>query len=164
MIKLYKDSKISINPDFIKAEDAYTGVIVQAEVVRDETESEEDYIEFRNKAASVDELIETTITNKVIVHHSGDEDVIASFNPNSTVLVSDYATIKEKLAKDLEVGDMLVDSNYYQKFLEKDEDSIAVFVQQVELIEGEFEGYELTLNDSSYTYHGIYIDDMFVKY
>lgn len=164
MIKVYKDSKISINPDFIKAEDVYTGVILQGETLRDDSETDDDYIDFRNRSVIVDEMIETTISNKIIIHHSGDDDITSSFDPNCTVLVSDYSKIEEKLAKDIQVGDMLVDANYYQKFLENDEDSIAVFVQGVDFIEGEFDGYELTLDTTNYNWYGIYVDDMFVKY
>ena len=164
MTKVYTNSKLSINPDNIIASDIYTGVILQGECIKSKNDTDEDHLEFRNKSADVYDIVETKINGKVVIHHSGESDITASFNPESILLVTDYSTITEKKAIDIEIGDNLVDGNYYQKFLEKDEDAVPVFVQNIEFIEGEFDGFDIILDDTRYDWYGIFVDDMFVKY
>ena len=165
MTSIYKQSNVSVNPDSILGEEIYTGVIVQGECVKSFDETDENHLNFRNKNATIDELIPTKITGKITIHHSGEEELLSVFSPESTLLVTDYKTITEKKAKDIAIGDNLVDGNFYQKFLEKDEDARAVFVQQVDYDETtEFDGYSVKLDDSVYSWYGIFVDDMFVKY
>lgn len=165
MTSIYKQSNVSVNPDSILGDEIYTGVIVQGECVKSFDETDENHLNFRNKNATIDELIPTKIKGKITIHHSGEEELLSVFNPESTLLVTDYKTITEKKAKDIAIGDNLVDGNFYQKFLEKDEDARAVFVQQVDYDETtEFDGYSVKLDDSVYSWYGIFVDDMFVKY
>lgn len=165
MATLFKQSNVSVNPDSLLAEEIYTGVIIQGECIKDFEETEENHLNFRNKNATVDELVDTTIKGKITIHHSGEEELTSSFDPEATLLVTDYKTLTEKKAKDITIGDNLVDGNFYQKFLEKDEDARAVFVQQVEYDEHtEFDGYSVKLDDTVYSWYGIFVDDMFVKY
>ena len=162
--KVYVDSKLSVNPDNIIASELYTGVILQGECVKSENETDEDHLDFRNKSVHLYDIIDAKINGKVVLHHSGEEDLTSSFDPESTLLVSNFDTIQEKKAIDIKIGDSVVDSNYYQKFLEKDDDSFPVFIQNVEYIEGEFDALELVLDSSGYEWYGIFVDDMFVKY
>lgn len=170
MAKIFKTSNVSVNPDNILAEEIYTGVIVQGECNKDSEETDENHLNFRNRDAAVSELIETKITGKITIHHSGESDLTASFDPESILLVTDFKTITEKKAKDIVIGDNLVDSNFYQNFLEKNEEVIsthssAVFVQGVDYdTTTEFDGYNIVLDSSIYSWHGIFVDDMFVKY
>lgn len=165
MANIYKQSNVSVNPDSILGEEIYTGVILQGECNKSSDETEENHLNFRNKNATIDEIIPTKIKGKIIIYHSGEENLTSSFDPESTLLVTDYKVLTEKKAKDIAIGDNLVDGNFYQKFLEKDEDARAVFVQQVEYDEHtEFDGLSVKLDSTIYSWYGIFVDDMFVKY
>jgi len=163
MVKVYGESRLSINPDEIKALDAYTGVVLQAEPAIN-ADTEQDYGYFRNKSVVIDEILPTKITDKVVVHYGGDEDLTCSLPPESKVLVTNFKKLIIKEAKDLKIGDNLVDATYYDIYHKKDVDLqlYPIFVQQVEYIEGEFDGYDIYL-DTLYEWRGIYVDNVFVS-
>ena len=112
MANIYKQSNVSVNPDSILGEEIYTGVILQGECNKSSDETEENHLNFRNKNATIDEIIPTKIKGKIIIYHSGEENLTSSFDPESTLLVTDYKVLTEKKAKDIAIGDNLVDGNY----------------------------------------------------
>ena len=165
MINIYENSQISIFPDTLEGCDLYMGVILQAEPLKLENESDEDYLLFRNTSALIDEVSNVTLTDKIIITYAGDDEEKSALPIDATVLVTDYKTITEKKAIDIAIGDNLVDGNYYQQSLDNTNENLAtpVFVQQVEHVKGEFNGVSITLDDDIQWY-GIYVDNIFVKY
>tara|TARA_B110000285_G_scaffold9984_1_gene10028 strand:- start:611 stop:1117 length:507 start_codon:yes stop_codon:yes gene_type:complete len=165
MIKVFETTKISTNPDEIKASQIYTGVIVQGETIRAEDETLEEWSNFRNTNCIVDELIECNIDDKIIVSYGGDDLATTELSIDSIVLTTDYETLTEKRADEIKIGDNLVDANFYDNYNKRDSDIelYAVFIQNVEHVTGKFKGYEIHLSESDSQWYGIYADNLFCK-
>lgn len=166
MIKVFDKTSVSVNPDEVVASDIYTGVILQGEIVKTDDETVEEWAKFRNKNCLVDELVECSIVDKIIVTYGGDHDRVTSeFSPDSIILTTDYLNIIEKRADEINIGDNVVDANFYDVFHKRDFDLElnAVFIENVEYIKGEFSGYEIHISESDGRWYGIYTDNLFTK-